>query len=133
MDTDARIDVFLAGSPHAVVGASKDREKYGNKVLRAYLQHDMKVYAVNPRESEIEGVDCYADLGSLPEPVHGISVITPPAVTAEVIERAAAAGIKHVWMQPGSDSPEILERAEQLGLIAVGGGPCILVKLGYRE
>ena len=78
MSEAARIEQFLNGSPHAVVGASRDRSKYGNKVLRAYLQSDRTVYPVNPTAVEVEGLTAYPDLAALPEAVHGVSVITPP-------------------------------------------------------
>jgi hypothetical protein len=56
MDTDAKIKDFLAAGPYAVVGASSAREKYGNKVLRAYLQNQLAVTPVHPREAQIEGL-----------------------------------------------------------------------------
>jgi len=133
MTIDERIDAFLSGKVFAVVGASKNREKYGNKVLRNYLQHDLKVFPVNPNEAEIEGLSCYPDLKSLPEPVHGISIITPPTVTEQVVQQAADAGIQHAWMQPGAESPEAVELGESLGLNVIGDGSCILVVMGYRE
>lgn len=133
MQQQEKIKAFLDQETFAVVGASSNREKYGNKVLRAYLQTNRKVYAVNPNEQEVEGVPSYPDLASLPEKVDAISIITRPAVTETIIEQAAAAGIRHVWMQPGAESPRALERAEELGLNAIGGGPCVLVTLRYRE
>jgi len=129
----AKIKAFLDQDLFAVVGASSNREKYGNKVLRAYLQNNRKVWAVNPKETEVEGVPSYPDLASLPEQVDAISIITPPEVTEKIIEQAAAAGIRHVWMQPGAESVRALNRAEALGLNAIGGGPCVLVALRYRE
>jgi uncharacterized protein len=128
-----RIREFLSEGPFAVVGASKDRSKYGNKVLRAYLQHGLTVYPVNPHESEIEGLRTFPDLLSLPEPVHGVSIVTPPAVTEKIINQAAEAGIRRVWMQPGAESETALKQAEELGLEAIGGGPCVLVALKYHE
>lgn len=133
MDTNARIADFLTGTAFAVVGASRDRAKYGNKVLRVYLQRGLTVYPVNPREKQIEGLTVWPDLASLPGPVHGVSIVTPPEVTEGVVEEAAAAGIRRLWMQPGAESPEALRRAEELGLEAIAGGPCILVTLGYRD
>jgi predicted CoA-binding protein len=132
MQTQERIQTFLAGQSFAVVGASSNREKYGNKVLRAYQQHHRKVFPVNPNEAEIEGLPAYPDLASLPEPVDGVSIITRPEVTEKVLEQAAAAGIRNVWMQPGAENDRVLKRAEELGLNAIGGGPCVLVTLGFR-
>ena len=133
MQLEQKIDGFLAQGPFAVVGASRDREKYGNKVLRVYLQRGLRVFPVNPRETEVEGLPCYADLISLPEPVHALSIVTPPAVTEKIIEQAAPAGIKYVWMQPGSESAAAVRRAEELGMVVIAGGPCVLRTLGYRE
>lgn len=133
MNTDEKIQAFLNGDAYAVVGASNNREKYGNKVLRVYQQNQRKVFPVNPNEKTVEGLACYPDLASLPEPVHGVSIITPPPVTEKILEQAAAAGIRYVWMQPGAESPRALERAKELGLVAIGGGPCALVTLRYRE
>ncbi len=133
MTLQERIDAFFAKGPWAVVGASTNRDKYGNKVLRSYLQNQRTVYPVNPREKEVEGLTAYPDLESLPEPVHGVSIITPPAVTEKIVEAAAAAGIKHVWMQPGAESDRAIERAEELGLSVIGGDACVLVVQGYHE
>lgn len=134
-DVTSAIDTFLAGSPHAVIGASTDRRKYGNKVLRTYMQNGRPVYAVNPREADgdgIEGVRTVATLAELPEPVHGISIITPPAVTERIVDDAIAAGIEHLWMQPGAESPSAIARAETAGLSVIHGGPCLLVVLGFK-
>jgi predicted CoA-binding protein len=133
MDVRESIREFLSGDSFAVAGASRDRSKYGNKVLRCYLQHGLDVHPVNPRETEIEGVACFSDLASLPAPVHGLSIVTPPETTEQLIEDAAAAGIGHVWMQPGAESEHAVERARELGMNVIANGPCVLVSLGYRE
>ncbi|MDA0745433.1 MAG: CoA-binding protein [bacterium] len=133
MTLDEKINTFLQTGPYAVVGASQNRDKYGNKVLRCYLQHNLKAYPINPRETEIEGQNTYPDLASLPEPVERISVITPPSITEYIVEQAATAGIKHVWMQPGAESPNAVERAEALGINVIPGTACLLVALGYTE
>jgi len=124
---------FLAGGPHAVVGASRDGDKYGNKVLRCYLQHGRRVFPVNPQAAQIEGLAAYGDLGTLPEPVHGISVITPPRISEWVIEQAAALGIERVWMQPGAESIAAIARAEAAGMSVIADGSCILVELGSAD
>lgn len=124
---------FMSRGPYAVVGASADRDKYGNKVLRAYLQQGLEVYPVNPRMAEIEGVKAYPDLPSIPAKVRGVSIITPPHVTERVVEEAAAAGAEFVWMQPGAESPEAIRRAKVLGLKVIADGACYLVLARYHE
>ena len=63
------IDEYMKCGPYAVVGASPDRNKYGNKVLRAYMQRGFTVYPINPKADEVEGLKAYPDLASLPEQV----------------------------------------------------------------
>lgn len=130
---DARIEQFLSGRVFAVAGASTDRAKYGNKVLRCYQQAGRTVYGIHPRESSIEGAPSFAKLSDLPQKIDGLSIVTPPAVTEKLVEEAAAAGVKRVWMQPGAESPAAVQRAEALGLEVIWGGPCILVVAGYHE
>lgn len=133
MDTAELIEDFLRGDTFAVVGATPVRAKYGNKVLRSYLQNGRRAYPVNPREPVIEGQKAYPDLASLPGPVHGVSIITPPAITERIVEEAAAAGVTRLWMQPGAESPRAIQRARELGMSVLAGGPCLLVELGFGE
>jgi predicted CoA-binding protein len=123
---------FLSGSHFAVAGASTDRGKFGNRVLRAYLDSGIAVTPVHPREVEIEGVVCVTRVADLPDAVHGVSIVTPPPVTEILIEEIAARGIQRVWMQPGAESERALRRGEELGLLVIAGGPCVLVELARR-
>ncbi|MEM7306084.1 MAG: CoA-binding protein [Planctomycetota bacterium] len=134
MSDEERIRAFLESGPWAVAGASTDRAKYGNKVLRAYLQDEREpVYPLNPRASEVEGLTAYPDLASLPATPRSLSVITPPPVTEALVAEAHAAGVQHVWMQPGAESDAAVAFCEEHGLGVIAGGPCLLVVLGYRE
>jgi predicted CoA-binding protein len=133
MNLQNRIDSFLDGAPHAVVGASQNRNKYGNKVLRAYQQAERPVYPVHPCAEEIEGLRAYPDLASLPEAVHGISIITPPAITERIVKQAGTLGIQHLWMQPGAESARAIETATAHQMNVIGGDACLLVAIGFRE
>lgn len=133
MAVQDRIQAFLACEAFAVVGASVDRSKYGNKVLRCYLQHGREVYPINARATEVEGLQAFPSLAALPVKVAAISVITPPAITEQVVKEAAAAGVQHIWMQPGAESEAAIRSAEALGLSVIAGGPCLLVVMGYHE
>jgi uncharacterized protein len=133
-DTEGeKIKQFLAAPYFAVAGASSNRHKYGNKVLRCYLQNNRRAVPINPREGEVEGLISYPSLQQLPDPVESVSIITPPAVTEKVVEDAIQAGVKHLWMQPGAESRTAIERAEAAGLNLIYGGACVLVVLGYHE
>jgi predicted CoA-binding protein len=128
-----RIAAFLENSVFAVAGASTDRVKYGNKVLRVYQQNDRTVYPINPKAEEVEGLAAFPDVASLPEGVEALSVVTPPAVTIEVVRQALARGIRQIWMQPGAENEEAIAVAETAGANVIHGGPCVLVALGFKE
>lgn len=128
------IDSFFDGGPYAVVGASSDRRKYGNKVLRAYQQRGLEVYPVNPNAETVEGLVCYPKLAALPVVPRGISIITQPSVSESIVEEAAALGSAPIlWMQPGAESRRAIARADELGLDLIADGSCFLVVAGYRE
>jgi predicted CoA-binding protein len=127
------IKEYLEEGPYAVVGASTNRDKYGNKVLRAYLQNGREAFPINPRAEEIEGLKAYPDLASLPVVPRGISVITPPKITESVVVEAARLGVKYVWMQPGAQSEEAIRKGEEAGLGIIGDGSCALVVMGFHE
>jgi predicted CoA-binding protein len=126
------IEQFLQAPAFGVVGASTDRTKYGNRVLRCYQQNGKKGIPVNPREAEVEGVPCVASVLDLPDEVTSISVITPPAVTEQVVEQAAKKGIRNVWMQPGAESAKAVATCQAHGISVIADGSCLLVVLGYR-
>ena len=132
MNEQQQIDEFLDGTRFAVVGASQDRTKYGNKVLRVYQQNHMEAVPVNPKADEVEGAKAYPNLASIPGETHGFSIITPPPVTERVVSEAIEKGIKHIWMQPGAESDAAISAAEAAGLNVIAGGPCVLVSLRYR-
>ena len=127
------VERFLSSPAFAVAGASTDRAKYGNKVLRCYQQHGRKVHPLNPRGGVIEGLPAVATVQALPDDVKALSIVTPPEVTEQVVDAAIAKGIRHLWMQPGAESPAAVARAEKAGLNVIADGTCLLVVLGYSE
>ncbi|MDX2494558.1 MAG: CoA-binding protein [Desulfuromusa sp.] len=133
MFIEKKIEQFLASSVFAVVGASTNRDKYGNKVLRCYQQNKRQVIPVHPSEGQVEGVICVASVADLPTDVQSISVITPPHITEKVVEQAAAKGIKNIWLQPGAESSAAVKYCEEQGLNVIADGSCVLVVLGYHE
>ena len=112
----------------AVVGASKDRSKFGNKCIRAYLNRGWEVFPVNQHEQEIEGLRVYASLGDLPGPVDRISWYLPPRIGVAVLSDVASTGTKDLFLNPGADAPEVVARARELNLpVRVA---CAIVDIG---
>ncbi|MBT1071877.1 CoA-binding protein [Pelotalea chapellei] len=133
MNMQEQIDKFLASPSFGVIGASANRHKYGNKVLRCYQQNGKSVVPVNPSEPEIEGVPCVANVRDLPAGVKSISMITPPAVTAQLVPLAIEKGIENIWMQPGAEHPEAVALCRERGINVIADGSCLLVVMGYHD
>lgn len=102
----------------AVVGASRDRAKFGNRAVRAFMHQGYAVMPVNPHEEEIEGLRAYPSVLDVPGTIDLVSLYVPPAVGLLVIEEVARKGTSEVWVNPGAESPELLARARTLGLHA---------------
>ncbi|NCO50704.1 MAG: CoA-binding protein [Deltaproteobacteria bacterium] len=133
MTIEQQIEQFLASPVFGVVGASTNRHKYGNKVLRCYLQHGYRAIPVHPAATIIEAQTVVSTVDQLPAEVASLSLITPPAVTEKIVQQAAAKGIQNIWMQPGAESPAAMEFCRRHGMNLIADGSCVLVVLGYRE
>jgi predicted CoA-binding protein len=113
----------------AILGASQNRQKYGNKSVRAHLDQGYDVYPINPSADEVEGLKAYPTLRDLPvESVDRVSVYLPPQVGVQVLEDIKNLNPKEVWFNPGSESDEILDKAQALGLDIITA--CSIVDLG---
>ena len=112
----------------AIIGASNDRRKYGNKAVRAYLQQGYSVYPVNPSESQIENLPVFKSIKDVPGRPERTSVYVPPQVLLTLLPDIAAKGCDELWLNPGTASPEVVAEAERLGLHAVQA--CSILDLG---
>jgi hypothetical protein len=112
----------------AILGASTDRSKYGNIAVRAYKDLGWTVYPVNPKADQIEGLASFASLADVPKPLGRVSVYLPPKVLLNLLDEIAAANPDEVWLNPGTESPEVLERAGDLGLNVIQA--CSIVDRG---
>lgn len=100
----------------AVVGASRNRRKYGNRAVRAFLQQGYEVFPVNPHEHEIEGLRTYPTVADVPGTLDLVTMYVPPEVGVELIEGIAAKGPVELWINPGAESDLLIERARGHGL-----------------
>ena len=127
------VAAFLAVGSFAVVGASADRAKYGNKVLRCYQQHGLPVVGVHPKLSACEGAAVHPSLAVVPGAPRAVSVVAPPAAAAGIAQDAIAAGCRHLWFQPGAEEAGAIAAARAAGLSVIADGSCVLVALGFRD
>lgn len=113
----------------AILGASTDRSKFGNKSVRAHLAKGFTVYPINPKADEIEGLKAFASLADIPPgKLDRISVYLPPALGMKVLPDIAARGCDELWLNPGAESDELIAEAERLGLNVIQA--CSIVDVG---
>lgn len=100
----------------AIIGASNDPRKYGNKAVRAYLRQGYTVYPVNLNEERIESLPAFRSIRDVPARPDLISVYLPPALTLRILPEIAAKGCDELWLNPGTESEEVLLEAARLKL-----------------
>jgi hypothetical protein len=128
----ADIEAFFESSTYAVVGVSANRTKFGNVVFRLMGERQFAVYPVHPTLESVEGKRCYRTVADLPEDVRAVVTVVPPAVTEQVVRECLDRGIRHFWMQPGSESPAAVSAARTAGATVVQR-ECILMFLDPVE
>jgi len=115
----------------AVIGASGNRNKFGNRAVRAFMQQGYTVVPINPHETEVEGLKAYASVLDVAGPIDMASLYVPPDVGEQVIAEIAQKGIAEVWLNPGAESDELIARARALriqpivacSIVAIGENP----------
>jgi hypothetical protein len=112
----------------AIIGASNDRRKFGNKAVRAFQQQGYTVYPVHPTETEVEGLTAYKSIRDVPVRPQMISVYVPPPVLVKLLPDIAAKGCDELWLNPGTESDDALVDARRLGLNVVQA--CSIVSVG---
>jgi len=112
----------------AVIGASNDRRKYGNKAVRAFQTQGYTVYPINPHEAAVEGLPAYAKVTDVPDVVDMATMYVGPEIGMIVVDDLAQKGVREVWFNPGSESPALLARAKALGLEPVEA--CSILGIG---
>jgi uncharacterized protein len=112
----------------AVVGASENRRKFGNKALRAFRKRGFTVVPINPREPEVEGIRAYASVREVPGTIDFATFYVPPSIGEKLIADMAERGITEVWLNPGTESVGLIRKAKTLGVKTVFG--CSIIAIG---
>jgi predicted CoA-binding protein len=115
----------------AVIGASSNRNKFGNRAVRAFLQQGYTVVPINPNEAEVEGLTTYGSVMDVPGAIDMASFYVPPEIGLQVIDDIARKGIAEVWLNPGAESDALIARAKALhiqpivacSIVAIGENP----------
>ena len=112
----------------AIIGASSNRQKFGNRAVRAFLQQGYTVIPINPHEAEVEGLKTYASVLDVPGTIDIASFYVPPDIGARVLDEVAQRQIPEVWINPGAESDALLARARALSIRPIVA--CSIVAIG---
>ena len=112
----------------AIIGASRNRSKFGNKALRAFEHKGYRVLAINPNEREVEGHRTFASVLDVPDQIDMATVYVPAHVGVRVMDDLAKKRIAEVWLNPGADDEDVVARAKKLGLNVVQA--CSIIAIG---
>jgi len=116
MTTLNEIQKFLAPRKLAIAGASRNLKKFGGSIFKELREIGFDLYPVNPNEDEIQGVKCYKSVEDLPSDVDHLYIVTPKYETDSVARAAVKMGIKMIWIQQNSDTPEAVKTIEDAGI-----------------
>jgi predicted CoA-binding protein len=115
----------------AIIGASSNPRKFGNRAVRAFLRQGYKVVPINPNEPEVEGLKTYASVLDVPDPIDMATFYVPPEIGEKVMPEVARKKIPEVWLNPGAESDELIALARSLkvepivacSIIGIGENP----------
>ena len=113
------IERFMSKKKFAVIGATANPHKFGNKIVKNLKNRGYDVYPVNPGLKELEGLKCYPSLQEIPTKVDVVDFVVPPEVTEEVIKECRALGLNNIWLQPGAESDAAIDYCRKHGLNVV--------------
>ena len=114
----------------AVVGASNDRGKFGNKGLRAFVRAGWRAFPVHPTEGQVEGVAAVRSVAEIDAALDVVSLYVPAAVGVKLLPAIVAKAPGELWVNPGAESSELLAEARRLGLRV--RQTCSIIEMGYR-
>jgi predicted CoA-binding protein len=114
----------------AVIGASANRRKFGNKAVRAFRDAGYTVVPINPHEQTIEGVPCFRSVLDVPGTIDMVTVYLPPDALSPVLRELAARPVGEVWLNPGADRDDVVAAARALGLHVIVA--CSILGVGQR-
>ena len=118
------------GKTIAIIGASADRGKYGNKAVRAFRDGGWTVYPVNAKAAEIEGLKSYPSIRDVPGPLDRVSMYVAPAIGKTLLDDIAASKPAELFFNPGSEDEEVMALARAKGLNVINA--CSIVNIGLR-
>jgi uncharacterized protein len=122
----ASINTFLETRKLAIAGVSRDQKKLGYAVVKKLKETGFDLYLIHPEAENLHGERAYRAIADLPGDIGGLLIMTPKSGTMKLVEDAVKKGIRNIWIQQMSETPEAVDFAlsNNVNLIA---GQCILM------
>jgi predicted CoA-binding protein len=117
----------------AVIGASSDRHKFGNKAVRAFVEAGYSVIPVTPHHEEVEGLKAYRSVLDVPGPIDMVTLYVPPEVGEQLVDEIAEKGILEIWVNPGAESDQLIARFRARGLRPIEACSIVGLQLSRRS
>ncbi len=115
------------GTTIALVGATDNESKYGHTIFVDLKRKGYRVYPVNLRRDTVQGEKAYSRLADIPEPPTIVNFVIPPRFTLHVLKQCLELGLMNVFIQPGAESPEVMEFIQENGFNYLANA-CIMVE-----
>lgn len=107
------IEKFFKGKTFVLAGASRNGKKFGNAILKELIKKNVEVYPVHPEVKEIEGVNCFPSISSIPKTIDSLIIVVNPDQTLALVKEANQNKIKNIWIQQGAKSEEAIEYCKE--------------------
>jgi uncharacterized protein len=120
------IKKFMSQKKFAVVGATDNPEKYGNRIVKNLKSRGYEVFPVNPKLKTLEGLTCYSALADIPDRVDVVDFVVPPSATEDILKQCKELGLKNIWLQPGSESEAAIALCRENNMKVVHG-VCVMM------
>jgi len=118
---------FLRQKSFAIAGSFRNESKYAYRIFKTLNAKGYQVYPVNPGMSMVEGVKCYSSIKDIPASIDVMSIVTPPAITANIVRQCKELNINRIWIQPGAESQEVIEFCKNNDIHVVYG-LCVMLE-----
>lgn len=115
----------------AVIGASNKEERYSYKIIQQLVKNGNNVIPIAVKDTTIQGIKAYKSLLDYEGDIDVVNFVVNPKIGLKVLDAVIEKGIKHIWLQPGSESDELVKKAEENGIDVTKA--CVLVVLGWKK
>ena len=118
------IQTFLSNSNYVLYGVSSDSKKFGNYIYKELTQRKFSLSAIYKKN--LDGINCFRSISEIPTKPNAAIICTKPVSTLLILDELYNNRILNIWLQQGSESPEVIAKAKEYNLNIISN-KCILM------